>query len=94
MQSSRADRKLYIGNLPKNITPLTLVNILNYTLKKMGINTEPEGNSILSSWISADGNYAFIEFRTPEEASNGFALNNVSIFGQSLKVGRPRTYTA
>lgn len=29
MQNSRADRKLYIGNLPKNITPMTLVNILN-----------------------------------------------------------------
>lgn len=59
----------------------------------MGINTEPEGNSILNSWISADGiflltsiifigNYAFVEFRTPEEATNGFALNNVTIFGQ------------
>jgi len=41
----------------------------------MGINTVPEGNSILSAWISANGNYAFVEFRTPEEASNGFALN-------------------
>jgi len=24
MQNSRADRKLYIGNLPKNITPMTV----------------------------------------------------------------------
>ena len=53
----------------------------------MGVNTVPEGNSILNSWISADGkylfilltiyqgNYAFVEFRTPEEATNGFCLN-------------------
>jgi len=47
----------------------------------MGVNTVPEGNSVLSSWISSDGNYAFVEFRTPEEATNGFALNNVSIYG-------------
>ena len=28
------------------------------------------------------GNYAFVEFRTPDEATNGFALNNVQIFEQ------------
>lgn len=48
----------------------------------MGINTDPEGDSITSSWIAADGHYAFCEFRTPEEANNGFALNNVAIHGQ------------
>jgi hypothetical protein len=48
----------------------------------MGINLEPEGLSIKSLWIAADGHYAFAEFRTPEEANNGFALNNVAIHGQ------------
>lgn len=28
------------------------------------------------------GHYGFVEFRTPEETTNGFALNNVAIFGQ------------
>jgi len=50
----------------------------------MGINTEPPGPSITSAWIAADGHYAFMEFRTPEEANNGFALNNVAIHGQVL----------
>lgn len=55
------------------------------------------GNSIVSAWISNDGSiiifyislkhfklghYAFVEFRTPEEANNGFTLNNVALFGQ------------
>ena len=48
----------------------------------MGINTEPPGASITSAWIAADGHYAFVEFRTPEEANNGFNLNNVAIHGQ------------
>jgi len=60
----------------------------------MGINLDPEGTSISSAWIAADGNYAFIEFRTPDEANNGFALNNVAIHGQPLKIGRPKTYAA
>lgn len=28
------------------------------------------------------GHYAFVEFRTSEEANNGFALNNVALHGQ------------
>jgi len=39
-----------------------LVNILNTALKRMGVNTEPEGNSILNSWISADGGVLFEVF--------------------------------
>ena len=47
----------------------------------------------MSAWISSDGHYAFVEFRTPEEANQGFALNNIAIMGQPLKVGRPKTYS-
>jgi len=46
----------------------------------------------LSAWISTDGHYAFVEFRTAEEANRGFMLNNISILNQPLKVGRPKTY--
>jgi len=46
--------------------------------------------SVVGSWISPDGLYAFIELKTPQEAEMALALNNVSIFGQKLKVGRPR----
>jgi len=40
----------------------------------MNVNANPPGNSIVTAWISADGHYGFVEFRTPEEATNGFAL--------------------
>jgi splicing factor U2AF subunit len=50
------------------------------------------GDQVLSAWISTDGHYAFVEFRSAEEASNGFLLNNISILGQPLKVGRPKTW--
>jgi splicing factor U2AF subunit len=52
-----------------------------------------QGDPVLSAWISTDGHYAFVEFRSAEEANNGFLLNNISILGQPLKVGRPKTYT-
>lgn len=92
--SSKADRKLYLGNLPPNINATQLMELLNSALKKMDINTEPEGDSIVSAWISPDGvgHYAFIEFRTAQEATNGTALNNASLFGYQLKLGRPKQY--
>lgn len=64
--SSKADRKLYLGNLPPNITSQQLMDMLNSALKKMDINTDVEGDSIVSAWISPDGvgHYAFVEFRT------------------------------
>ena len=43
------------------------------------------GDPVLSAWISTDGHYAFVEFRTAEEANNGFMLNNISILGQVYK---------
>lgn len=60
----------------------------------MDINTDPPGDSIVSAWISPDGvgHYAFIEFRTAQEATNGTALNNASLFGYQLKLGRPKQY--
>lgn len=51
------------------------------------------GDPVISAWISVDGHYAFVEFRTAEEANQGFLLNNIIILGQPLKVGRPKTYS-
>jgi len=47
----------------------------------------------VSSWIEPNGHYAFIEFRTPEEATNGFALKKLAIMGANIKVGRPKQFT-
>jgi hypothetical protein len=44
------------------------MDMLNGALKKMEINTEIEGDSIVSAWISPDGvgHYAFVEFRSAQ----------------------------
>lgn len=92
VNTSKTDRKLYIGNLPLGINQSTLVKLLNTALLTLK-NTFPPGDPIVSAWISPDGHYAFVEFRTPEETNHGFILNNISILGQQLKVGRPKTYS-
>ena len=68
-----------------------MVKLLNAALLTLQANNIP-GDPVLSAWISTDGHYAFVEFRSAEEANCGFLLNNISILGQPLKVGRPKTY--
>jgi splicing factor U2AF 65 kDa subunit len=65
------DRQLYIGNLPPNIQNSRLVEMLNLALLVMKCNTKP-GLPVISAWISSDGHYAFVEFRSIEECTNGF----------------------
>jgi splicing factor U2AF subunit len=47
---------------------------------------------IISAWISSDGHYAFVEFRSAEEANKGLDLDKLNIMGQVIKVGRPKTF--
>mmetsp|Transcript_17972 Transcript_17972/g.30583 ORF Transcript_17972/g.30583 Transcript_17972/m.30583 type:complete len:145 (+) Transcript_17972:687-1121(+) len=54
-------------------------------------NLEP-GNPVVSSWISTDGHYGFIEFRTPEEANLGFELQGLKYQDAELRFGRPKAY--
>lgn len=91
-QNSKVDRKLYVGNLPAGVTQSQLVDLLNTALINKRLNSYT-GNPVLSAWISQDGHYAFVEFRSIEEANKAFSLNNYPILGQNLKVGRPKTYT-
>lgn len=95
-QATHTDRKLYVGNIPrdKDLTSSTLIEVLNGALKKISMHESQQDSSsqgsVVGAWISPDGLYAFIELKNPQEAEVALALNNVSIFGQKLKVGRPR----
>ena len=48
------------------------------------------GNPIVSCWISQDGSFAFVEFRTIEECKDGFCVGQLSLYGRPLKVGRTK----
>lgn len=70
-QTAKIDRKLYVGNLPSGITQRQLIDVINEAMVALGKIEEP-GNPVVSTWISSDGHYAFVEFRTAEEANVGF----------------------
>ena len=85
-------KKLYIGNLPIGLTSPILLQFLNSALMKLKPNLFYNGSPIVNCWISSDGHYAFIEFRTIEEANAGFILNGYKILDKPLKIGRPKSY--
>mmetsp|Transcript_56250 Transcript_56250/g.134039 ORF Transcript_56250/g.134039 Transcript_56250/m.134039 type:complete len:639 (+) Transcript_56250:85-2001(+) len=89
---TKASRELYVGNLPAGITTPQLVQFLNQVAQAVKVNSLP-GEPILGATMGGGGLFAFVEFRTAEEAANGLRLNGVELLGCQLKVGRPKGYT-
>lgn len=100
-------REVYIGNLPPNTQIPALTEFINSSLRQLGTSqvvstpclsvlgfTNPLG-SVVTAWVSTDGKYAFIEFRSIEETTAALNhLGGVNYCGMPLRIGRPKTPTA
>ncbi|RLN98777.1 hypothetical protein BBJ28_00002975 [Nothophytophthora sp. Chile5] len=84
-------RELYVGNLPPNVAGPQLQDFLGTIIQQVGLCAQP-GNPIKNTWISTDGHFAFCEMRTVEECNLALLLNQLSLLGQPLKFGRPRSF--
>ncbi|KUF94123.1 hypothetical protein AM588_10008893 [Phytophthora nicotianae] len=84
-------RELYVGNLPPNVTGPQLQEFLSTIIQQVGLTTQP-GNPIINTWTSTDGHFAFCEMRSVEECNLALLLNQLSLLGQPLKFGRPRSF--
>ncbi|KAG0210956.1 U2 small nuclear RNA auxiliary factor 2 [Mortierella sp. GBA30] len=87
----RQQRRLYCGNLPMGINEESLADFFNQTMMSMNLTTGA-GAPVVSVHINYDKNYAFVEFRTPEEATAAMAFDGISFQGQILKIRRPKDY--
>uniref|UniRef100_A0A7S3WLH2 RRM domain-containing protein n=1 Tax=Strombidinopsis acuminata TaxID=141414 RepID=A0A7S3WLH2_9SPIT len=85
-------RELYVGNLPAGITAPQLTQFLNQVAQAVKVNSLP-GEPVVGATLGGGGLFAFVEFRTAEEAANGLRLNGVELLNCQLKVGRPKGYT-
>ncbi|TPX66071.1 hypothetical protein SpCBS45565_g04719 [Spizellomyces sp. 'palustris'] len=90
---ARQARRLYVGNIPYGILEDALMDFFNQTMAQLNITTAP-GNAVIAAQINHDKNYAFIEFRTSEEATAAMAFDGITFAGQSLKIRRPKDYQA
>ncbi|KAG0060452.1 U2 small nuclear RNA auxiliary factor 2 [Linnemannia elongata] len=87
----RQQRRLYCGNLPAGINEESLADFFNQTMMSMNLTTA-SGAPVVSVHINFDKNYAFVEFRTPEEATAAMAFDGIVFQAQTLKIRRPKDY--
>ncbi|KAG9295782.1 hypothetical protein G9A89_009011 [Geosiphon pyriformis] len=90
---ARQARRLYVGNIPYGIEERALSEFFNSTMITLSITTSP-GEPVIAVQINHDKNYAFVEFRAPEEATAAMAFDGITFQGQSLKIRRPKDYQA
>ncbi|KAG0290908.1 U2 small nuclear RNA auxiliary factor 2 [Dissophora globulifera] len=88
---ARQQRRLYCGNLPMGINEDSLANFFNQTMMSMNLTTGA-GAPVVSVHINYEKNYAFVEFRTPEEATAAMAFDGIVFQSQTLKIRRPKDY--
>lgn len=88
---TRQARRLYVGNLPPAISEQAIMEFFNKTMIDAKA-TVLEGKPILNVEINLEKNFAFMEFRTPEEASACIHFDGISFDGHTLRIRRPKDY--
>ncbi|KAK9829508.1 hypothetical protein WJX72_006260 [[Myrmecia] bisecta] len=90
-EAARPARRIYIGNLPPDTTEVELRRHVNDLMVKSG-GAAAAGFPVSSCKIYAERAYAFLEFRSVEEASNCMAFDGMAFKESFLKVRRPSNY--
>lgn len=106
--AARPAKRVYVGNLPSNVSEADLRQAVNELMVQTGGTAAPgypitscklyQGNGELlfanhsGHHQVQDKGYAFVEFRSVEEASNAMALDGVKFRDAYLKIRRPNNY--
>ncbi|XP_006893799.1 PREDICTED: splicing factor U2AF 65 kDa subunit-like [Elephantulus edwardii] len=90
-QMTRQARRLYVGNVPFDISEEAMMDFFNAQMRLGGL-TQAPGNPVLAVQISQDKNFAFLEFRSVDETTQAMAFDGIIFQGQSLKIRRPHDY--
>ncbi|KAJ3016402.1 hypothetical protein HKX48_004043 [Thoreauomyces humboldtii] len=88
---ARQARRLYCGNIPYGVGEDGLMQFFNGTMSQLNVTTA-SGDPCIAVQINHEKNYAFVEFRSHEEATAAMAFDGINFNGQSLKLRRPKDY--
>jgi splicing factor U2AF subunit len=89
--TSRQARRIYIGNLPPQVTETELAEFFNTAMMtaKVSATAAPP---VVAVQLNHEKGFAFLEFRASDEATAAMAFDGISLQGQALKVRRPKDY--
>jgi len=92
MLATRHARRLYIGSLPPNQTDVSVAKFFADCLLAIGGLKSEVGSPILSVYNNPEKRYAFVEFRSVDEASNALGLFGAVFEGTPIRIHRPNDY--
>lgn len=93
VEATKPARQLYVGNLPVGVLGPQLAEFLGAAMQQMKL-TLGMGSPVVGIWMSPDGRFALVDFRSLEEANRALALDKLPVGGgtMQLRVGRPKEY--
>ncbi|KAF8636380.1 hypothetical protein AX17_003562 [Amanita inopinata Kibby_2008] len=89
---SRQSRRLYIGSITPEVNEQNLADFFNTKMTEMDIGTGGPGNPVLAVQCNYEKNYAFVEFRSAEDATAAMAFDGIIFINGPLKIRRPKDY--
>ncbi|KAL4063095.1 hypothetical protein J3A83DRAFT_4193393 [Scleroderma citrinum] len=89
---SRQSRRLYIGSITSDVNEQNLADFFNSKMIEMGIGTGGPGKPVLAVQCNYEKNYAFVEFRSAEDATAAMAFDGIIFINGPLKIRRPKDY--
>ena len=89
--ADRQSRRLYIGNITYEASEANLCAFFNAKMRELKL-TSGDSEPCLGAQVNPDKGYAFLEFRTPDEATNAMSFDGIVFQSQSLKIRRPKDY--
>lgn len=93
-QQTRHARRLYVGNLPPDVTEDSLHKFFREAIE-MALVKKIDEDPILSVYINHERRFCFLEFKSSEMTSACMALDGINVLGRGqVKVKRPNDYNA
>lgn len=90
-QTNRQARRLYVGNIGSECDEKMICAFFNARMAEMGFATDV-GDPAMNAQVNMDKGYAFVEFRSVNEATRAMSFDGIVFRGQSLKIRRPKDY--
>ncbi|QRV89013.1 RNA recognition motif protein [Ceratobasidium sp. AG-Ba] len=90
---ARQSRRLYVGNITYEANETNLQEFFNRKMVEMKIGTGQAGDPVIGVQINHEKSYAFVEFRSSEDATAAMAFDGIMFQAGPLKIRRPKDYT-
>lgn len=89
---TRRARRIHIGSLPPGCTQQVLRDTFNDALHRSSLTLQGATECINEVSLDPSCKFAFIEFRSPAEATSALALDGLVVLGKTIRVQRPNDY--